>query len=341
MKRVSDYLWPLLGIFAVFFSLYKLYGELDGTSFSQIGISLGSIPLHRWLLAISGTLLAYIALAWYDRIALLHLGHKLGWMFISAVSFTTYALSHNIGASVFSGAVVRYRAYSTKGLTIAEIGLLVAFTAFTFLLGTMLLGGIVLTLEPQVVKHILHVPVLTLRIIGLGMIAFISAYLVGSALNLPPVDIKSRSLPPFTLGKFTFGPFTTPAIHLEYPHLSITLRQLAAGPLELLGAAAIIYFALPEVGNPGFFTVLGVFLASFSAALISNAPGGLGVLEFVFVKALPDIPKADVVAALLVWRLLYLIVPLLLAIVTVVLFERNRLAEHLHERHEHDHDQKH
>ena len=196
----------------------------------------------------------------------------------------------------------------------------------------MLLGGIVLLLEPQVVKHILHVPVFTLRMIGLGMLTFIAVYLIGSALKLPPIHIKSRILPVLSFGAIRLGPFSTPVVHLEYPRLAVTLRQLAAGPLELLGAAAIIYFALPETGNPGYFTILGVFLASFSAALISHAPGGLGVLEFVFVKALPDIPKADIVAALLVWRLLYLILPLVLAIITVILFERQRLAEHLRER---------
>jgi uncharacterized membrane protein YbhN (UPF0104 family) len=68
-------------------------------------------------------------------------------------------------------------------------------------------------------------------------------------------------------------------------------------------------------------------VASFSAALLSHAPGGLGVLEYVFVKVLPTLDRADVVAALLVFRLLYLIVPLVFAIVMVVLFERARLAE--------------
>jgi uncharacterized membrane protein YbhN (UPF0104 family) len=97
--------------------------------------------------------------------------------------------------------------------------------------------------------------------------------------------------------------------------------------MELIGAAAIIYFALPEAGNPGFFVVLGVFLASFSAALLSHAPGGLGVLEFVFVKAMPDMAKADVVAALLVFRLLYLLIPLAFSIIVVLLFERQRLAD--------------
>ena len=97
-------------------------------------------------------MLAYAALAWYDRIALKHLGFDLSWRFISAVSFTTYALSHNIGMTMFSGAMVRYRAYSTKGLTLADVGVLVAFCSFTFFLGTVLLGGLVCLIDPEFIN---------------------------------------------------------------------------------------------------------------------------------------------------------------------------------------------
>ena len=102
---------------------------------------------------------------------------------------------------------------------------------------------------------------------------------------------------------------------------------MLAGPLELIGAAGIIYFALPQAGNPGFLVVLGVFLASFSLALISHAPGGLGVLEYAFLNAMPDAPAASVLAALLVFRLLYLILPLLFSLFVVVAFERGRIGE--------------
>ena len=130
-------------------------------------------------------------------------------------------------------------------------------------------------------------------------------YVVGAALQLRPLVI----------GRFK----------LVYPGLPIVGRQLLAGPLELMGAAGIIWCALPAETNPGFLIILGVFLASFSAALLSHAPGGLGVLELVFVNAMPQVPKADVVAALLVFRLLYLIIPLILGIVAVIVFERSRI----------------
>jgi uncharacterized membrane protein YbhN (UPF0104 family) len=92
----------------------------------------------------------------------------------------------------------------------------------------------------------------------------------------------------------------------------------------LLAAAAIIYFALPEAGNPGYLVVLGVFLVSFSAALISHAPGGLGVLEVVFLAGLSEMDPVHVLAALLVFRLFYLIIPLVIGLVVVLLFERSQ-----------------
>jgi uncharacterized membrane protein YbhN (UPF0104 family) len=307
MKRVLDYVWPAIGLAAVVFSGWLLYNELQDISADDVMASLAAIPAHRWGLAVLSTLGAYAALAWYDRIALQHLGHKLGWGFISAVSFTTYALSHNIGASVFSGAVVRYRAYSTKGLTAGEIGVLVALCSFTFALGTIVLGGIVLVGEPQFMQRLVDVPIWLARLAGFGMLAFVALYVAGSLLGLKPLRI----------GKF----------QLFYPRPEIVMRQLVAAPLELLAAAGIIYFALPAEAGITYFETLGAFLASFSAALLSHAPGGLGVLEFVFLKAVPGVEPADVIAALLVFRLLYLLIPLAVACIAVLIFERSKLAE--------------
>ena len=307
MKRALDFVWPLIGVAAVLLSGWLLFNELKGLSAVDVLNSLAAIPLHRWALAVGATLVAYGALAWYDRIALLHLGKPLGWGFISLVSFTTYALSHNIGASVISGAAVRYRAYSTKGLNAVEIGILVALCSFTFGLGTIMLGGFVLIGEPELVTRLFDIPETSGRIAGFGLLMLVGLYVLGSVMGFRPLRI----------GRY----------ELIYPRPMIVLRQLFAAPIELLGAAGIIYFALPEVGNPGFFVVAGVFLGSFSAALLSNAPGGLGVLEFVFLKAMPDVSASDVIAALLVFRLLYLLIPLLFACVVVIVFERQKLLQ--------------
>jgi uncharacterized membrane protein YbhN (UPF0104 family) len=305
MKRVHDVAWPIVGLAAVAVSSWLLFKDLRGLSLASLKSALFSISPARWLFAIGSTSLAYAALAWYDQIALLHLGRRLSWRYVAVASFTAYALAHNIGASVLSGAVVRYRAYSAKGLSVGEIGVLVAFCSFTFALGAATVGGLSLLFHPELVGRLGGAPLWLGRVAAVALVAAPSLYVVGALLHFPPFNVG--------------------AYQLVYPRPPIAARQLLAGPLELAGASGIIYFALPAAANPGFAVVLGVFVASFSIALLSHAPGGLGVLEFTFVEAMPDAPKANVVAALLVWRLLYLILPLMFALGVVLNYEHRRL----------------
>lgn len=305
--KLKRLFWPSIGLVTIVFSVWLLLGELRGLSLDEIGDSLSRIGSMNWLLAVLSAVLAYAALAGYDRIALQNIGRSVSWLFITVTSFTAYALSHNVGASVLSGAVVRYRAYSSRGLTGAEVGSLVAICSFTFALGTVLLMGLVLMLKPDITERFVDVlPMAASRTTGVVLLALVALYAIGSMLHLRPLKIRS--------------------FVLAYPRPGLVLQQLIIGPLELIGAAGIIYFALPEVGNPGFLVVLGIFLVSFSAALISHAPGGLGVLELLFVTGMPDMDPADVIAALLVFRLFYLIVPFAVALLVILLFERSQLS---------------
>ncbi len=337
MKRYLDYVWPILGLVAVVMSVKLLYEKLKSEASSDlavkalletgdlwdhikviasvIGAKLAVIPPHAYLLAFASTLVAYAALAWYDRIALIHLGKQRGisFFYIAICSFVTYALSHNIGASVFSGGMVRLRAYSAKGLSAAEIAVLVALCSFTFAFGTLILLGLVLVFEPEIIR-----PLTTLsrhfaigdsaaRLVGVGLLAFCLVYTLGAWLKLRPLKI----------GNFK----------IVYPGLPIVARQYLAAPLELIGAAGIIYFALPAEGNPGFQIVLGAFLLSFSAGLLSQVPGGVGVMEAVFLAVMPGVPATAVFAALLVWRLFYLLLPLAMSIPVIILFERSQIGK--------------
>lgn len=306
MKR-SDVAWSIVGILAVLISGYLLYHEVRNLSLAELTDSLAAITRRNWLAAGLATLGAYVALAWYDRIALAHLGKRISWWFLTLCSFTTYALAHNIGASVFSGAVVRYRAYRSKGLTPHEIGVLIVFCSLTFFLGTLLAGGTVLIVRPDLLKRLVDVEPWISTAIGTSLLALVGLYVIGAWRHFSPMQV----------GKWK----------IAYPRLPIVARQLIAAPLELACAAAIIYFALPEASKPDYVVVLGVFLASFSLALLSHAPGGLGVLEVTFLAALPELPTADVLAALIVFRGFYLILPFALAILVVTFFEAGQWSQ--------------
>jgi len=305
--RIRRYFWPVVGLSAVAFSLWLLYHELSGLSLDDVWDGLAAIPPQGWMLSALSSILAYAALAGYDHIALLHLRRDVSWLFVTVCSFTTYALSHNIGGSVISGAVVRYRAYATRGLAGQEVGILVAVCWITFVLSTILVGGVVLLLVPDLPDRFSEAAYDRLGpMAGVAMLMLVAAYVFGSWLHLKP----------FRIGSF----------QLHYPALPIVARQIIIGPIELIAAAAIIYFALPAEGNPGFVVVLGIFLVSFSVALISHAPGGLGVLEFVFLAGLSEMDPAAVLAALLVFRLFYLIIPFIFALIAVLVFERSQFS---------------
>ena len=303
--KLKDALWPVIGIGAVVLSCWILFKEVRGLSLDDIARSFQAISALHWVLAIVSAGVAYFLLAYYDRLALRHLGRQVPFAFVALTSFTTYALSHNIGATVLSGAVVRYRAYKTKGLRTSEIAVLIAFCSFTYALGILLLSAVALVLHPEIPNRFFPVGHVLPRIVGFALFGLIALYVLGSL----------RQFKPLAIGNF----------RIEYPKGPVVVRQLISAPLEIIAAAAIIYFALPAAGNPGFITVLAVFLVSFSLALISHAPGGLGVLEVAFLAGLSDMAESDVLAALLVFRILYLLVPFALSILFVLAFEHANL----------------
>lgn len=329
-ERLLAWMWPLLALASVGFSLVLLEGKLraevssdpqirallDGPLASDIQVitrviweKLALIPLQDYGLAGLSAMLAYAALGWYDRIALRHLGlhARVSVPFSFLCSFVSYALGHNIGASVVSGGAVRLRAYAARGLSKGQVAGLISFCSFTFGLGAMLLLGGALAWDPQLAAPLTDrlppswVSPSSIRVVAFAMLALCGMYLGAAFVGLRPLRVRR--------------------VQLHYPKPGIVLQQMVAGPLEIVAAAAIIHFALPAAGHPGFATVLGAFLISFCVSLLSQVPGGLGVMEAVFVALMPDMPAMGVVAALLVWRILYLLVPLIASGPIILAFE--------------------
>jgi len=150
MKRILDYAWPIIGIAAVIFSGWLLFHELNTLSADAILQSLSAIPAHRWALAALSTLAAYAALAWYDRIALLHLGKAgfgLGLYFPCLLYDLCFVAQYwRIGAfwcgdtlpRLFNQRIERGRDWRVGSALFVYL-----------LLGTILLAGIVLLIEPD------------------------------------------------------------------------------------------------------------------------------------------------------------------------------------------------
>src|SRR4051794_23926979 len=212
---LKRYFWPVIGLVAVVFSLWLLYREVHGISFEDVYEGLAAIPAHRLALSVLGAVVAYGAIAGYDHIALVHIGRRVPLLFVSLCSFTTYALSHNVGGSVLSGAVIRYRAYATKGLSGSEIGILVAVCWFTFVIAMVLVASLLLVFSPELTERFVGVlPGSVSAATGVVGLLLIALYVFGSWLHLKPLKIWG--------------------MQLFYPRLPIVFAQLTIGPLEIL-----------------------------------------------------------------------------------------------------------
>ncbi len=99
------------------------------------------------------------------------------------------------------------------------------------------------------------------------------------------------------------------------------MAQLGVAAADILLASSVLFILLPNDIQTSFPQFLGIFLLATIAVVLTHVPGGIGVFELVILSMLADASNKEVVAALLVFRLIYYIVPLFGAALLVGGFE--------------------
>jgi phosphatidylglycerol lysyltransferase len=292
-------------------ALYSLHRELSRYDLHAFLAGARSIPAARIAAALAATAASYFLLTFYDVLALRHIGHPLGYARTAATSFTSYVTSHNVGMSGIGGTAVRYRLYTAFGLSAPEIAEVVAYCALAFWIGFLFLGGVVFTFAPLELPEQLHAFVRTTRPLGLVFLALSAAELVW-------ILVIRRS---FAWRSWTFSPPSRRSFSLQLP--------LAA--LDWALASAVLFALLPRGHGVTFWHVFSVFLVAQAAGMISHVPAGLGVFEAVVLQLLPgDLATPERIGALLVYRAVYYLVPLvfgaLLLLALEVTLQRARIA---------------
>jgi uncharacterized membrane protein YbhN (UPF0104 family) len=200
---------------------------------------------------------------------------------------------------------VRFRLYTSWGLTPGEIAKIVVFTTLTLWLGLLSIGGIIFTVRPLPLPGWVALPFHSTRPLGLLLLAAPVAYLAAAAFKKTP----------WKLGRF----------ELLLPPFKSSLLQVTIASLDWALAAAVLYALLPPWANVNFPLVLGAFLLGQIAGLVSQVPGGLGVFESCLLFLLtPRIPAPALFAALVAYRVVYYLVPL--AVASAMLAVRETLA---------------
>ena len=273
--------------------LYHILRDLDPEEL------LDALEATDWrTLGLAGVFVAlgYLTLTFYDLFALRTIGRsEVPYRIAALAGFTSYAVGHNVGASVFSGGAVRYRIYSTWGLSVVEVTKICFVAGLTFWLGNATVLGLGILDAPQAARAIDQLPLWVNQSLAVVILALLGSY-VGW------VWVKPR-----VIGREGW--------QVTLPGGPLTLVQIGIGILDLACCALAMYMLVPDEPNLGFVTVAVIFVAATLLGFASHAPGGLGVFDAAMMVALWQFDKEDLLAGLLLFRLLYYIVPFALSLV--------------------------
>jgi uncharacterized membrane protein YbhN (UPF0104 family) len=92
------------------------------------------------------------------------------------------------------------------------------------------------------------------------------------------------------------------------------LLQIAIGIVDLGAAALAMYVLIPAGVNIAILHLTAVFIAATLLGFASHAPAGLGVFDAAILIGLGGAEREPVIAALLMFRFLYHLLPFVMAL---------------------------
>jgi uncharacterized membrane protein YbhN (UPF0104 family) len=276
-------------------ALFVLYRMLRGIDVAQVVVALKATDRSDVISAALFVAAGYFTLTFYDLFALRTIGaNHIPYRIAALAGFTSYSVGHNVGATVFTGGAVRYRVYSAWGLTAFDVAKICFIAGLTFWLGNATVLGLGIAYEPEAASAIDQLPPWFNRLIALGALGVLGGYVAW-------VWAKPR-----VIGSAGWS--------VTLPGGPFTLLQIVIGIIDLACCALAMYVLLPDAPQIDFIRLAVVFVSATLLGFASHSPGGLGVFDAAMLVALIEYDKEQLVAGLLLFRLLYYIVPFALSL---------------------------
>jgi uncharacterized membrane protein YbhN (UPF0104 family) len=292
----------VLSIAIVGISAYVLANILKDVDFGRVVAHVRAMPAVQVGWAVIFIAGAYATLTCYDFFAVRTIGaNHVPYPIAALASFTSYSIGHNIGATAVSGGAIRYRIYSQLGLGIIDVTKICFLTGLTFWLGNLAVLGSGMAWRPEVSGRIFQLPPEAMRAIGITGLLLLCGYLAWASRRPRTVGMGSWSV--------------------TLPSGTSTLIQIGIGLADLGCSSFAMYNLLPASVQGEPLTVMTAFVSATLLGFASHAPGSLGVFEAAMLVAVPEVPKEELLAALLVFRILYFLTPFCLALVTMACWE--------------------
>ncbi len=291
----------LMGVALFGLGLYALSHLMHSVDPALVMVQIKATPFNALALAFSATAVAYVALIGYDALALRFIGKSLPARVVWFGGFLGYALGNTIGVSIVSGAAVRYRIYSAFGLDAFDVATVSGYIAAALGTGLTLIGLAALGIHPTVIAPVLSLPPDVVRFGALAVL------LVSVALILY-ISVGQRRL---QIWRFD----------LRLPSPKSLAAQLVITVFDVIAAAFTLWVLMPA-GTPDFSSFVAIYAIATMVGVLSHVPGGIGVFETVVIGTLPaSAAVSDAAAALVLFRIIYYLVPFALGFVLVSLNE--------------------
>ncbi|HEX2216322.1 MAG TPA: UPF0104 family protein [Xanthobacteraceae bacterium] len=283
-------------------ALVVLYRILEGIDLEAVLAALRATPLSHVALAALFVAAGYFTLTFYDLFALHTIGRKdVPYRVAALAGFTSYSVGHNVGASVFTGGAVRYRIYSAWDLSAVEVAKICFVAGLTFWLGNATVLGLGISYAPQAASSIDQLPAWLNRVFAFAMLVVLTGYVFW-------VWRKPR-----LIGRDGW--------QVQLPAGPLTLLQIGIGIVDLSFCALAMWMLVPAEPHIGFVELAVIFVSATLLGFASHSPGGLGVFDAAMLVGLWQFDREHLIAGLLLFRLLYYIVPFALALAILGLRE--------------------
>ncbi|MGA8919503.1 MAG: lysylphosphatidylglycerol synthase domain-containing protein [Pseudolabrys sp.] len=285
----------LLSIAIITVAVVVLFHMLRDINTEEVVAALKATQPHDIAAAAFFVACGYFTLTFYDWFALRTIGRaEVPYRVAALTGFTSYSIGHNVGATVFTGGAVRYRIYSMYGLDAVEVAKICFVAGLTFWLGNATVLGLGVAYHPQAAGPIDQLPPWLNRTAAIAILVVLVSY-VGWVWSAPR-----------EIGQGEWK--------VNLPSGPSTLLQIGIGILDLGFCSLAMYMLLPGEPNIDFVTIAVVFVSATLLGFASHAPGGLGVFDAAMLVALWQFDKESVLAGLLLFRLLYYLLPFAIAL---------------------------
>ncbi|MGA2995555.1 lysylphosphatidylglycerol synthase domain-containing protein [Bradyrhizobium sp.] len=301
-RQILHKLGVAVSITVIGIACYVLYHMLRDIDTFEVIEAIKSTEPRSIALAALFVAAGYFTLTFYDLFAVRAIGHSdIPYRVNALAAFASYSIGHNVGASVFTGGAVRYRIYSAWGLNAIDVAKICFIAGLTFWLGNAAVLGIGIAYHPEAASSVDQLPSWLNRVIAIAIIIGLVAYVVW-------VWVRPRNV-----GR---GPWT-----VVLPGGPLTLLQIAIGIVDLGFCALAMYTLVPDEPNLGFVVVAVIFVSATLLGFASHSPGGLGVFDAAMLVGLWQMDKEDLLAGMLLFRVLYYIAPFVISVILLTFRE--------------------